>query len=104
MDEITIDIAKNFSRFPAGRTPRDSAHSGEDFREKHLVPYLNKFRVVKVLMDGTVGYGSSFLDEAFGGLMRTSSLFDKTNLEKRLQLVTFDPNLSAEVWSYIKQA
>lgn len=66
----TISIARDFSRNPAGRYRKDGRFSGEVFREDVLVPKLSKGSIC-VILDGTDGYGSSFLEEAFGGLVRT---------------------------------
>ena len=64
-----IDVARNFTPYPVGRTRSDGRHSGEAFRDDYLVPAL-KAGAVTVAMDGAKGYGSSFLEEAFGGLVR----------------------------------
>ena len=65
-----IDIGKDFSRYPAGRYTSDGPFRGESFRSKFLVPALNNNHKIIVLLDDTAGYGSSFLEEAFGGLVR----------------------------------
>lgn len=64
-----IHIAKDFSKTPVGRYRTDGPDSGERFREDYLVPNLKKGDVV-IVLDGTEGYPSSFLEEAFGGLLR----------------------------------
>lgn len=66
----TIDIAKDFSPVPAGRHVSDGDYSGEFFRTSILRPALNNFATVEVILDNTEGFGSSFLEEAFGGLIR----------------------------------
>ena len=38
-------------------------------------------------MDGAVGYGPSFLEEAFGGLVRCEG-FEKSTLDTRLKIRT----------------
>lgn len=84
-----ISIAREFSEFPAGRIPDDGPNSGQRFRDDFLVPALQEAiksnGVVEVNLDDTMGYGSSFLDEAFGGLVREHGLskdviFDHLNL------------------------
>ena len=69
---IQIDISKDFSDVPAGRYIKDGPYSGEKFRTEHLLPPLQKGEKVEVLLDGVEGYGSSFLEEAFGGLVRNA--------------------------------
>ena len=66
----TIRIAEEFSEFPGGRYPEDGDGNGTDFREKYLVPAIRAGEPVDVILDGTRGYPSSFLEEAFGGLVR----------------------------------
>lgn len=73
---MTIDIADRFSRHPAGRVPADGPDNGERFRDEILVPTLraalacNEGARVIVNIDGCRSFGSSFLEEAFGGLAR----------------------------------
>lgn len=72
MDMITI--AEDFSENPAGRFRTDGPFSGEYFREDFLVPKLKDADELVIVLDGTRGYGSSFLEEAFGGLVRNGHL------------------------------
>lgn len=69
-----INVAEDFSRYPGGRYRDDGEHSGEEFRDDFLVPALELARAnngkVVVVLDGVTGYPSSFLEEAFGGLVR----------------------------------
>jgi hypothetical protein len=95
----TINIASQFSRSPAGRFVEDGPYSGETFREKYLVPALSDGGSVILEMDGTRGYGSSFLDEAFGGLRRKGD-FSIEDL-KRIIIRTKDPSLDLEVKRYL---
>lgn len=97
-----IHIARDYSKFPAGRHLKDGEFSGERFRKKHLEPPLKKGLQVVVYFDGARGYGSSFLDEAFGGLIRTSG-FRLATLLTQLELIGSDPGIIHEVWSYLKQ-
>jgi hypothetical protein len=98
-----ISVAKDFSRFPAGRHAGDGPFSGEVFREKHLRPALDQYERVEVDLDGTAGYGSSFLDEAFGGLIRVTSLTPEI-LKVRISFVTKDQSLRDEIEEYIAEA
>lgn len=97
-----IDVARSFTSYPVGRTRSDGRYSGEAFRDDHLVPAL-KAGAVTVLMDGAKGYGSSFLEEAFGGLVYRRG-FEPGQLRERLVIRTKHSLLSAEIWSYIKEA
>lgn len=104
MSMTTIAIAKEFSEYPAGRYRVDGEFSGEVFRDDHLVPKLNQYDVVEINLDGSMGYGSSFLEEAFGGLVRLGK-FTKEVLHRKLQLRSAeDPLVIDEIWHYIETA
>ncbi|MDR0189778.1 STAS-like domain-containing protein [Pseudomonas yamanorum] len=101
---VKINISKDFSAYPSGRYRRDSAFSGEAFRDELLAPTLEKNDVVEVMFDGSLGYSSSFLEEAFGGLVRQKK-FSKETLHRKLKLYyKEDPILIEEIWQYIDQA
>ncbi len=89
---ITISIATDFSMYPAGRFLEDGDFNGTKFREEHLVPPLKDSKVLKVIFDGVAGFGSSFLEEAFGGLVRVEGM-SKVFLDEHLQLLTNEPEL-----------
>jgi hypothetical protein len=65
----------DFTKFPGGRWKKDGSYSGEEFRERFLKPELLAARAAKdtvvVSLDGVAGYGSSFLEEVFGGIVRS---------------------------------
>lgn len=81
---IEINIARDFTDKPIGRYRTDGPYSGEVFREDVLMPSLEKDEVI-VVLDGTRGYPSSFLEEAFGGLARTGR-WNAKELQQRLCL------------------
>lgn len=89
-----INIATDFSKFPAGRFREDGEHNGAAFRDDHLVIALRdpSFEKVHVIFDGVAGFGSSFLEEAFGGLVREAGM-SKSFLDKSLIISTDDPDL-----------
>jgi hypothetical protein len=88
-----LSIADQFSRVPGARLRRDGANSAEEFRSRLLIPALrsaiDEDSVLEVVLDGTAGYGSSFLEEAFGGLVR-SGAFDPRQIRKHLRIVAND--------------
>ncbi len=100
---ITISVAKDFTRFPSGRFRRNGKTSGEAFRELYLEPPIKGGEKVSVELDGTIGYGSSFLEEAFGGLIRSLRL-QPAVLRNSLIIKTEDQSLIDEVNSYIEEA
>jgi hypothetical protein len=98
MERKMISIAKDFSRSPAGRFISDGPNSGERFRRDFLIPGLEKDQYLTIELDGTRGMGSSFLEEAFGGLIRLG--YDAKFLEDHIRLVTVDPSLDTEIKGY----
>lgn len=96
-----ISVAEDFSPFPAGRFRDDGPFPGEVFRDEKLIPALNGNDEVIVNLDGTAGYGSSFLEEAFGGLIRCG--FTKGDLEKRLKIESSRESYKIRAWSYIAE-
>ena len=106
MTETKISVAKEFSQFPAGRLLNDGPFSGQAFRENLLVPALKRADKVDVIIDEVSGYGSSFLEEAFGGLVRSEG-FKPDELLKKIKLTTHDPSFEMyidEILDYIKSA
>ncbi|MBJ2225721.1 STAS-like domain-containing protein [Pseudomonas carnis] len=79
---FTINVVNDFSKKPYGRYPNEG-DCGQDFRQKLLVPALNAHQKVHVVLDGYNRYGRSFLDEAFGGLIREEG-FKWADLKSRL--------------------
>ena len=69
-----INIAHDYSETPGARYISDGPFSGEEFRDKLLEPrYLNCLSLgIKLIIDfdGGYGYPITFLEEAFGGLVR----------------------------------
>ncbi len=101
----TINIAKDFSETPLGRYVTDGKFSGERFRDEFLVPAL-KVGPLTVEIDDTEGYGSSFLEEAFGGLVRKRH-FSADELKNRLRIKSSSPAFGVYeglIWRYIAEA
>ena len=83
---IQIEIAKEFSSVPIGRYLTDSDHSGEAFREKLLLPRFKEAeksgQLLQIDFTGMKCLSSSFLEEAFGGLVRKTKQEPKLILER----------------------
>ncbi len=93
----------DFSRYPYGRYRVQGNYSGERFRDEFLLPALRRGEPVEVDLDGVRGYGSSFLEETFGGLVRAGISADV--LAQRMKILsTEDPSLIQEVSEYIQDA
>ncbi len=67
---LVIDVGKDFSRFPGGRFSQQGPYSGQAFREQIVGPVLAHGGNVVFDLDSVVGLASSFVEEAFGGLIR----------------------------------
>ncbi|AHG64334.1 STAS-like domain-containing protein [Advenella mimigardefordensis] len=89
MTKSLISISKQYSRFPAGRYRKDGPYSGERFRDEILIPALRDNQEVTVDLDNVMGFGSSFLEEAFGGLMRHGvsyeTIVDKLHIKSSVE-------------------
>lgn len=99
-----INICNDFSSTPGARHLSDGDFSGEEFFKKILEPnYLNleKDQVLEIDLDGTDGYATSFLDEAFGGLARK---YGKEDVLSKLKFIsTEEPYLIDEIHSYMNE-
>lgn len=98
----TINVGKDFSRYPVGRYLTDGEANGQKFREEFLIRNLVLGSSLIIELDDALGYGSSFLEEAFGGLVRAG--FESSNLLTSIQFITDDDSLKEEIVSYIKEA
>lgn len=107
MDIITIKV-RDFSKTPGSRYRDEGkkAHSGQEFREeilepKFIIALANNSKIL-IDLDGTIGYGTSWLEESFGGLAR---VYDK---QKVLELIEFKSEeevyLIEDIKQYIKDA
>lgn len=98
-----IDVGNDFSRFPGGRVRNDGRYSAEAFREDILLPALRENEQISLHLDSTAGYGSSFLEETFGGLVRLHA-FTLETFKSRVILVSDDTILIEEILDYVKDA
>lgn len=84
MTNFVIDLVKDFHKTPYGRYEElDGEGAGDRFRKLILAPALRRYEHVHVNLDGYNRYGRSFLDEAFGGLIRAEN-FTPEQVLKRL--------------------
>lgn len=103
-DIFKIIVAKDFTDSPGGRVPIEGPHSGEEFRDNILIPALHKHSgIIFIDLDNTDGFGSSFLEEAFGGLIRKG--FKADEVLARLKFKSEDDDsLIDELIGYIHDA
>lgn len=98
-----LSIANDFTKYPGFRYKHLGKGSGEEFFTDHLIPAFTNYDVVTIELDGTNGYGSSFLDEAFGSLVRDLKI-SPVDLRRRLKLSSTDDSKIIEIWQYIDDA
>jgi hypothetical protein len=102
----TIKIATDYSDTPLGRFPADGEFNGTRFREEFLRPALQGEDKVAVDIDDVEGYGSSFLEEAFGGLVR-QGYYSAADLKRKLEIAYEDQDFKMYgdlIWKYIQDA
>lgn len=95
----------DFTQFPGPRYRALGDYSGEEFRDDILIPAIYQYGAdIIVDLDGTLGYGSSFLEECFGGLIRNG--VSKENALMILDRIKSeeDESLILEIKSYIEDA
>lgn len=76
--------------------------SGEEFREKFFIPWLEENAANKNLVvdfDGTVVYTPSFLEETFGGAIRKGYL-----QVKNLEFINLPDEQKKDILKYIETA
>lgn len=108
MANIVLNIAKEFSRCPGARYRIEGDYSGEEFRTEHLVPKLReaiKEHVkLEVILDGSSGYSTAFIEESFGGLIRNDG-FELPVLTDTLILISDeDPTYIDDINIYMQHA
>ena len=93
MEEMTISVRADFTQYPGPRYRKDDPFSGEEFRDTILAEKLREAMAaskrLRVIIDDVAGYGNSFLEEAFGGLVRVG--FTREELDGHLQIVANTP-------------
>lgn len=99
-----VSVAREFTVTPGGRYRRISEFSGEEFRQKLLEPAVRSGQPVVVDLDGVVGYGSSFLEEAFGGIVRTMGWQSRADFDRYVRIRTSKDSWRVEVDQYIDDA
>lgn len=95
----------DFTKFPLGRYSSDSSGSGEIFRREKLLPALKSSSEKLIInLDGTKGaIGSSFLEEAFGGLIRLEG-FTLEELNNRLVIDTINGMYKIQIEKFLTNA
>lgn len=98
---MKINLGLQFGRYPAGRYLSDGPYSGQKFREDFLIPALEgPDDEIEITLSDARGLKSSFLEEAFGGLVRVG--YGADELIRRFKFVSRDPSLAIEIQEYIR--
>jgi hypothetical protein len=102
-DNIKISVAEDFSVTPGARYREEGDFSGQEFREDHLEKYFGddkyKENKIEINLDGVLGYGTSFLEEVFGGLSRK---FGSAEVLSRISFISEEePYLIDDIKEYI---
>ncbi len=108
MDKLVIKIAKEFTTVPGPRYIHEGKWSGEEFRTQKFYQLISGAiqanQSIVVDLDGTLGYGTSFLEEIFGGLIRIHHI-NYDDLVSRLEIVSNEePYLIDDIAHYLKEA
>lgn len=105
-----MDIKKikvtDFSITPGSRHIDEGEYSGQEFRETILEPIFKEavdlgMKVI-IDLDGTIGYGTSWLEEVFGGITRK---YSKMLVNKHIEVISNEePYLKEDINEHIKKA
>lgn len=108
---MNIKVVNDFTDTPGARYKNQGPFSGEQFRNEILYPKFieseEKKEELVVDLDGGYGYGSSFLEESFGGLVRklAQENYNKINDVKKIRIISFDnPVWIEKIEKYIDEA
>lgn len=102
MNNPTVNVS-DFTTFPGPRYKKLGSYSGEEFRDNILIPRIRKYgRDLVVNLDGVMGYGSSFLEETFGGAIRAGIDPDVVLNVAENVICNDEPELKTEIISYVK--
>lgn len=94
----------DFSLFPGPRYRHLGEASGEEFRDTVLLPKLKERGDWIINLDGVAGYGSSFLEESFGGCIRNGISPEIMRNIVRNLISDDDTDLIAEIQGYVEDA
>ena len=101
-----LNVVGEFTDTPGPRKREEGTHSGEQFLNDLLRPRFVAAKaaghMLRVNLDGAVGYPTSFLEEAFGGLARE---FGSDEVDRKLEIKCNDePYLEQQIRKYIREA
>ena len=101
-----IKLSEDFSSTPGGRLIEEGDDSGEKFRDELLIYKYEEAEksgtILEIDFDDCYGVGTSFLEEAFGGLVRK---YHKRGVLKHIRIISLeDETISGNVKKYVEEA
>lgn len=103
-----LNIAKDYTRCPGARYESEGDYSGERFRNEFLAPMLKEAIEtgvkLEVVLDGSAGYSTSFIEESFGGLIRTNHYTLKEVKDNIIIISDEDPSYEEDINVYWEHA
>ena len=108
MQIIKISVREDFSPTPGPRYIHEGKKSGEAFRKEVLYTKVSEAIEKKISfevnLDGTAGYGTSFLEESFGGLIRANKLEYQDIVKYMILISKEEEYLKEDVREYLNDA
>jgi len=108
VNELKLIVITDFSTTPGPRYEHEGNFSGEIFRNVCLAPKLkeaiDKNFTLFIDLDGTAGYGTSFLEESFGGLIRENGYIEQDILHNISLKSEEEEYLIEDINEYLKDA
>jgi hypothetical protein len=102
---MKVRVAVEFSRYLGGRYRADGPFSGEAFRDDLLLKLAQQALRSKseliVDFDGVAGIPTSFLEEAFGGLVRK---LGKQMVPDLVKLIRVEAPQTPSLWQFTQLA
>ena len=108
---MEINVVKEYTDKPGAKYESQGSNSGQKFRDTILYPKfietIEKNETLIVNLDGGYGYGSSFLEETFGGLVRRLKKENNDNYKRVSEIVIISNDNKTwieKIKGYIKEA
>ncbi len=103
---VKIKLSTDFSDTPGGRLIEEGEYSGELFRDTLLIQKFEEAEqnndYLEIDFDDCYGVGTSFLEEAFGGLVRH---YSKKGVMDRIRIVAVeDETIPGNIKKYVEEA
>lgn len=103
-NEANISVGE-FSKTPYGRYDKDGKYNASAFRDTRLAPAFRNPEITRVnvfldTVEEGYEYGSSFLEEAFVGLVRECSI-SVEDVRRKLNIITTHNDYVLEINDYL---